>query len=265
MLESVDPERKWYLMERLEWLTRRPDQTYYAYIGNLLDHADKVPSLVRVKLADRLDNTLDMRIDVDDPIQGVDFFATIFRLMFVNGFKGYAPQVDHPEPSPLNGAQRLYQLFKNAVLMSLVRTKLPALEDPTSKAIFEALATASMKEAQRIVLHIFAYHGVELQRQRELIVDVMQYAQLGGLQHVTAPDAPHGLDGLFLSCFADSTSSVRKQNLDRLYQDKPLMVQGALAFIVIFMSFLDDPSFSVEGIHEGGVQAEVRDWTSLLH
>ncbi len=256
MLESVDPERKWYLMERVDWLTRKPGQTYYAYIGRLLDHADKVPSLVRVKLADRLDNTLDMRIDVEDPIRGVDFFATVFRLMFVNGFKGYDPQVDHPDPSPLNGAQRLYQLFKNAVLMSLIRKKLPNLEDPTSKAIFEVLALASMKEAERIVLHIFAYHGIELRQQRELILDVMGYAQSGGLQHVTPPEAPHDLDGLFLSCFEDSSPAARKVNLDRLYEDKPLMVKGALAFIVIFMSFLDDPNFSVEGIHEGGMQAD---------
>jgi hypothetical protein len=164
--------------------------------------------------------------------------------------------VDHPDPSPLNGAQRLYQLFKNAVLMSLIRKKLPNLEDQTSKAIFEVLALASMKEAERIVLHIFAYHGIELRQQRELILDVMSYAQSGGLQHVTPPEAPHDLDGLFLSCFEDSSHTARKVNLDRLYEDKPLMVKSALAFIVIFMSFLDDPTFSVEGIHEGGMQAD---------
>jgi hypothetical protein len=244
MLESVDPERKWYLMERVNWLTRQPGDTYYAYIGQLLDHAVQAPSLVRVKLADRLDNTLDMRIDVDDPIRGVDFFATVFRLMFVNGYKGYDPQVEHPDPTPLNGAQRLYQLFKNAVLMSLVRKKVTNL------------ALASMKEAERIVLHIFAYHGIELQDQRALIIDVMRYAQAGGLQHVTPPEAPHDLDGLFLSCFEDSSPEARKVNLDRLYLDKRLMVKSALAFIVIFMSFLDDPSYYVSGIHEGGMNAD---------
>jgi len=260
LLESVDPERKWYLMERLDWLTRRPGQTYYAYIGRLLEHADDVPALVRVKLADRLDNTLDMRIDVDDPIRGVDFFATMFRLMFVNGFKGYDPEVEHPDASPLNGAQRLYQLFKNAVLMSLIRKKLPNLEDSTSKAIFDVLAQASMKEAERIVLHIFAYHDIALPVQRELIMDVMRYAQDGGLQHVTPPEAPHDLDGLFLSCFEDLNPAARKANLEKLYRDKPLMVKGALAFIVIFMSFLDDPSYYVAGIHEGGMQADATDW-----
>ncbi len=255
MLESVDPERKWYLMERVNWLTRQPGDTYYAYIGQLLDHAVQAPSLVRVKLADRLDNTLDMRIDVDDPIRGVDFFATVFRLMFVNGYQGYDPQVEHPDPTPLNGAQRLYQLFKNAVLMSLVRKKVTNLE-PTGKAIFDMLALASMKEAERIVLHIFAYHGIELQDQRALIIDVMRYAQAGGLQHVTPPEAPHDLDGLFLSCFEDASPQARKINLDRLYLDKRLMVKSALAFIVIFMSFLDDPSYYVSGIHEGGMNAD---------
>ncbi len=255
LLESIDPERKWYLMERIEWLSRKSGQSYYAYIGELLDHANDVPALVRVKLADRLDNTLDMRIDVEDPIHGVDFFATMFRLMFVNGFQGYEPQVEHPEPSPLNGAQRLYQLFKNAVLMSLLRKKLPRLEDPTSKAIFDMLANASMREAERIVLHIFAYHGIDVHVQRDLILDVMSYAQRGGLEQVTPPEAPHDLDGLFLSCFEDSNSTARKENLEKLYRDKPLMVKSGLAFIVMFLSFLDDPGYYVAGIHEGGIQA----------
>lgn len=256
LLESIDPERKWYLMERVDWLTRKPGQTYNNYIGRLLDHADSAPALVRVKLADRLDNTLDMRIDVEDPIHGVDFFAAVFRLMFVNCYKGYNPDVEHPEASPLNGAQRLYQLFKNAVLMSLIRKRLPDLVDPTSKAMFDVLAQASMKEAERIVLHIFAYHGIELREQRELILDVMRYAQEGGLEHVTPPDAPHDLDGLFMSWFEDASPEARKANTDHLYEDKPLMVKSALAFIVIFMSFLDDPEYYVAGIHEGGMEPE---------
>ena len=256
LLETIDPERKWYLMERVDWLSRKPGQSYYAYIGRLLDHAQDVPPLVRVKLADRLDNTLDMRIDVEDPIGGVDFFATMFRLMFVNGYKGYDPEVEHPDASPLNGAQRLYQLFKNAVLMSLIRKKLPDLKDPTSKRIFEMLAHASMKEAERIVLHIFAYHGIDLRAQRQLILDVMHYAQGGGLDHVTPPEEPNDLDGLFLSCFEDSDATARKKNLEKLYRDKPLMVKSALAFIVIFMSFLDDEKYFVTGIHEEGIHAE---------
>jgi hypothetical protein len=32
-----------------------------------------VRRLVRIKLADRLDNTLDLHIDVEDPLDSVDF------------------------------------------------------------------------------------------------------------------------------------------------------------------------------------------------
>lgn len=256
LLEAVDPERQWYLMERLDWLTRKPGQTYYDYIGKLLDHARTVPELIRVKLADRLDNTLDMRVGLEDPIQGVDFFGIVFRLLFVSAYKGYETTSEHPDPSPLNGAQRLYQLFKNAVLMSLLRSKLPDFSDPTSRKIFAALAQASVKEAQRILLHIFAYHGIGANEQRSLIADVMEYARSDGIARVTAPKHPEALDGLFLSSFEDITKEIRRTNLDLLYTNKPLMAKGALAFIVIFISFVEDPKFYVKGINEAGMRSD---------
>jgi hypothetical protein len=256
MLEKIDPERQWYLMERLDWLTRKPTDTYYSYIGHLLDHAVQAPSLLRVKLADRLDNTLDMRVDVRDPIDGVDFFAIVFQLLYVNGFRGYRPQTkDHPDGSPMNGAKRLYQLFKNAELMSLIRKRNSEL-DATARRLFTLLARASMKEAERIVLHIFGYHINDLQMQRELLLDVMRYAQEGGLDRVTPPGAKHPLDGHFVSCFEDTNSKIREENLNRLYQDKPMMVRSALAFIVIFMNFMEDDNYFVAGIHEGGMEAD---------
>jgi len=72
LLKRVDPRSEWFLMERLETLTRRPKgETYYQYIGRLLTRASTTPELVRVKLADRLDNTLDMRVDFRDPLDDV--------------------------------------------------------------------------------------------------------------------------------------------------------------------------------------------------
>ncbi|MCU0693494.1 MAG: hypothetical protein MUF54_19060 [Polyangiaceae bacterium] len=150
----------------------------------------------------------------------------------------------------------LYQLFKNAVLLSLARQKLSSFNDPVADAIFQALAIASMKEAQRTVLHIFGYHGIELGQQRELLLDVMKYAQKGGLDHVTLPKAPHDLDGLFLTRFEDAIPATRAANLDKLYRDKPLMVKSAMAFIVIFLSFLDDPQYHIAGICDGGILAD---------
>jgi len=253
LLHDIDPKDEWYLMERLDWLTRRPDQTYLQYIGNLLDRSHQTPALIRVKLADRLDNTLDMRIDIEDPIAGVDFFATLFQVLFVNNFPGYRSDLPHPPSSPLNGAQRLYQLFKNAVVLSLMRQKDVGKGDPAAMAMFNALAVASMKEAQRTILHIFAFHETDVRKQRELIMDAMGYVQAGGVDHVTPPGHGRMLDGLFLSRFEDTSPQDRKQRLDALYCDKPLMVEAAIAFIVIFLSFLSDEKYFVRGVGAQGI------------
>ncbi len=253
LLRDVDPKDEWFLMERLDWLTRREPQTYLQYIGNLLDRSHQTPALVRVKLADRLDNTLDMRIDIEDPIAGVDFFANIFQAMFVNNFPGYHSDLPHPPSSPLNGAQRLYQLFKNAVVLSMMRQKQAGKDDPAAQAMFNALAVASMKEAQRTILHIFAFHEVDVRKQRDLLLDAMGYVQEGGIDHVTHPNGGRMLDGLFLSRFEDSDPTARKARLEALYRDKALMVEGAIAFIVIFLSFLNDPAYFVRGVGEQGI------------
>jgi hypothetical protein len=253
LLKTIDPRDEWFLMERLGWLTRREGDTYHQYIGRLLDHAGRTPEAVRIKLADRLDNTLDMHVEIEDPIQGVDFFETLFNILYVRAFRGYTPQVPHPMASALNGAQRLYQLFKNAVLLSLVRRRCAQQHDRTTKVLFDGLAQASMKEAQRIVLHIFGYHQTDPRRHKELLVEVMNYSQAGLLDRVTRPEDSHRLDGLFVSRFRDVEPGERIRNLSALYEDKDLMVEAAMAFVIIFQSFMFDPDFCVRGVTEQGL------------
>ena len=55
----------------------------------------------------------------------------------------------------LNGAQRLYQLFKNIVLMSLIRQRKAAVTDSISQGLFKTLAEASMREAPEGSLCIY--------------------------------------------------------------------------------------------------------------
>jgi hypothetical protein len=239
LLKRIDPEDEWFLMERLSWLTRRPEETYFQYVGKLLDHASQTPALMPVKLADRLDNTLDMRIDVEDPMQGVDFFQTVFEVMFVNGYPGYHTDTPHPPNSPVNGAQRLYQLFKNAVLLSMLRNAPAAQEHPATPVLMEALATASMREAQRIVLHIFAYHETDVQLQRGLLMEALEHAQTRSVNRASFPHSQRRLDRLFVSVFEHTDLETRERNLEQLYHDKPLMLEAALSFVVTFLSFLD--------------------------
>lgn len=256
MLKRVDPMDEWYLMERLAVLTRRGhEETYYAYIGRLVSRAPQTPELVRVKLADRLDNTLDMRIDFRDPLEDADFYESLFQVMFVPNYPGYEPELGHAS-EPLNGARRMYELFKTVVTLSLVRqTGVLDPDDRAAQLLFEALCLASVKEAQRIVMHIFGYHRTEVAEQRALLNDAMRYCLSGGVGSITPPSAPHRLDGLFLEQFDHLDRKVRQRKLQELYGDKRLMVEAAVAFIVIFQSFLNDPSYYVRGVSAEGIEA----------
>jgi hypothetical protein len=258
ILKRVDQTDEWFLMERLELLKRREEgQTYCQYIGRMLGEGKQMPDLVRVKLADRLDNTLDMRVDIHDPLEGVDFFAHMFQLLFVGSYRGYRPTLAHPSRSPINGAQRLYELFKNTVILSLIRQKGQTSEDGPSSRLFDAIAAASMKEAQRTVMHIFGYHVTDIEQQKQILEDAMAYCLQGGFDAVTTPNQAQRLDGLFVGCFDHHDASVRNEQLQLLYQDKPLMVQASIAFIVIFLSFLGDPNYYVRGIAPEGIQPEM--------
>ncbi len=255
-VEALHEVDRWFLMERLQWLTRRPEESYYQYVGRLLTQAVGTSEVIRAKLADRLDNTMDMRIDMEDPLEEVDFFETVFQLMFANYFRGYHPKEPHPPPSALNGAHRLYQLFKNTVLMSMLRQRPLWRDDEPVQHLFANLARASMKEAQRIILHIIAYHETTVADVRGLMVETMEYVCHGGIEAVTLPMPGSRLDGLFMSRFGDTDKAALEEKLQSLYQDKPLMIEAALAFIVIFLSFLDDPDYYVRGINEQGIHPE---------
>jgi hypothetical protein len=255
LLKDLNPEDARQLRERLDYMALKKSESYYRYIGRLLNCARSDPALVRVKLADRLDNTLDLHIDVEDPLEGVDFFRLIFQILFPPSGEGYRPHRSHPISSPLNGAQRLYQLFKNAVLLSLIRERQLGVDDPSAQTLLEALALASMQEAQRICLHIMGYHETGVDCIRGLLMEALRYAQEGGMTRTTLPSAEHPLDGLFMKRFDYVDSRIRDQHLDDLYRDKGLMLQAAVSFVVIFLNFVYSPDFWVLGISDHGIEA----------
>ena len=257
-LEMIAEGRRKRLLEHLGWLTKEPAETYNHYIGQLLDLAKNAPEVVRVKLADRLDNTFDMRIDLQDPLKGVDFFEIVFQTMFTHIYKGYRPERIHQTTLVLNGAQRLYQLFKNIVLMSLIRQRKAAVTDPISQGLFKTLADASMREAQRITLHIFGYHETSVATLREILKETMEYAESGGLEAVTFPQNGRRLDGLFMSVFDKPNRAERNRQLSALYQNKPLMIEVAISFVIIFLNFLNDADYFVHGISSEGIRPEAR-------
>ena len=256
ILDRLNEEAESALINSLGYLTRHDLETYYEYIGRLLNNAAFWPDLVQIKLADRLDNTLDMRIELQDPLEGVDFFQAIFQVLFVNNYRGYRPRVEHPTSAVMNGARRLYQLFKNAVILSLIRQMQDSCEHAACHTLFESLADASLLEAQRTLIHLLGFHMKDLAAQRKLLLETMEYCYSGRTELVTEPDTGWMLDGLFSTYFGQTSSRIRNQQLDQLYQNKPLMVEASLAFIVIFLSFLNDKDYYVKGIRTSGIHPE---------
>ena len=197
-----------------------------------------------------------MRIELQDPLEGFNFFQAIFQVLFVNNYPGYRPRIEHPTSAVMNGARRLYQLFKNAVILSLIRQMKDTCTHPTCHTLFEALADASLLEAQRTLIHLLGYHLTDLAEQRKLLLETMDYCYGGRTELVTEPDAGWMLDGLFSTYFGQTSSNLRNKRLDQLYQNKPLMVEASLAFIVIFQSFLNHPDYFVKGIRTSGIHPE---------
>ncbi len=253
LLESLRSENEAPLIERLHFLTRLKGENYYQYVGRLLEKSRHAPDLIEIKLADRLDNTLDMRIDLHDPIEDVDFFQTIFQILFVNNFPGYKPKSEHPPSAALNGSKRLYQLFKNAVILSLVRQMADIHDNAPATALFEALSEASLLEAQRTLIHLLGYHLRDPVSQRALLMEAMAYCYSRRTDMVTESNAAWKLDGLFSSYFGEMSSELRNRQLAHLYTNKELMVEASIAFIVIFLSFLNDPHYYVKGISASGI------------
>ena len=254
LLERMEIEDESRLVTRLMSLTRVENESYYQYIGRLLDNTQNFPEIVQVKLADRLDNTLDMRIDLEDPLSRIDFFETVFQIMFVNNYPGYKPKMEHAPATAMNGARRLYQLFKNAVLLSLIRQYVPAAGRREVKNLFDALSEAGLKEAQRTLIHLISYHVKDLQALRSLVLEAMQYCYSGRSDLVTKPDGSQLLDGLFSTYFGNKAKKNRRQQLDILYQNKPMMLEASVAFLVIFLSFLNDDTFYIRGISAEGIE-----------
>jgi hypothetical protein len=254
LFDRLAPEDESRLMENMLSLTRLGNESYYQYIGRLLENGRQAPEIIEVKLADRLDNTLDLRIDLEDPLARIDFFENIYQILFVNNFKGYVPKWEHSPATAINGAKRLYQLFKNAVLLSLIRQNAPDGGQHSQHILFDAVSEAGLNEAQRTLIHLISYHIRDVPAQRRLILEAMEYCYSGKSDLVTKPDGSQLLDGLFTTYFGHKSSQVRRQQLDILYQNKNLMLEATVAFMVIFLSFLNDQSYYIKGISAEGIE-----------
>ncbi len=252
LIKKIDSQENWYLNERIQFLTRVKNETYLDYLSSLISQAKVTPELIRVKLADRLDNTLDLRMDLYEDTSVINCYQVIFEALYAHTYKGPDMKIPHHTDRKINGAKRLYELFKSALLLSLLRSEKTELAD-VSLRLFNSLAIASINEAQNIMLHIFNYHMRDKQKQKALLLNVMNYSSSGGLGRVTSGQN-HKLDGLFVNTFDHEDKNQLNKKLNILYGDKELMVEAAVSFSVIFTNFLNDPEFFIQGITMEGIR-----------
>jgi hypothetical protein len=259
LLDKIGNEQQWYLGERLALLTREPGLSYHDYLIRLLDQAERMPDLLHVKLADRLDNTLDHHIHRPGVLR-YNFYRNLFDLFFVPVYRGVRIKQYHFLPEPREGSLLLAQLFKNALFLSLLRVTKRCELDETTSHLFDAIAIASIREAQWLALELIAMHDEkDMPALRKEFIETMEYSYSGGSTQVHAASPEGGLAGFFLERFANTRGQDRRDAIMELYENRDYLVRVVITFIATFSAFLNDPDFSIEGIDRVGIRAV--EWT----
>ncbi len=251
VLDKIDSNHRWFLGERIALLWRQTSQSYYEYVGVVLSKARTMPDLLRCKLADRLDNTMDIAVQ-RTPTEHDDFFEMAFGMLFL---PGYQPLANEGEVVPDVEACVLLvsQLFKNIVLMSMLREQRLDRLDETTTRLFRALAASSSEQAQWAVTGLLSSPALDWQARRDLLRQMMDYCAAGGMAAVRNKEKGGLLDGSFLEHFANPDDRIRKKQIESLYGNQPLFVRLLVLYIGMFTSFLADPQYYVHGIDRTGL------------
>jgi len=244
---SLDTSHSWYLGERIALLTCEDGGNYCAYLMDLMEHSASMPDLIRVKLADRLDNTLDVGV-TQHGIPGSGVFSAIFNVMFLPGFQGFPVPVSYVPLSTIEGAQILANLFKNAEFLSLLRSGKAAMTGTTHR-LYDALIRGSTVITQNLIQDTITT-SLSVPEQREAVEEVLAYCQSGGLTEVREGGA-HQLDGIFLDLYG--AKSGRKDRLRQIFADKQYLARIGMVFLAVFSSFMSDPAYTIRGVDRNGL------------
>lgn len=247
----LDPAVRDRMEQDIRWLSNHTP-SYSAYVGQLVDHARELPELLHVKLCDRIDNTFDVHLQ-HPGVSRYNFYRAVFDILFLPNFRGVSMGKFHFMPDTREGVMLLSQLFKNTILLAMMRSNQLDRLDPTTERLFVGLAVAGIREAQWLALELFNTEYASVKRQRELLLSVMEYCAEGGVASVRRPGVPgvSELDGVFVR-FTSGTKAEQKQMLVDLFEDRERLARMALAFIVVFASFINDKEYRLEGIDRTG-------------
>ena len=251
VLEKIDSNHRWFLGERIALLRRQSTQNYYDYLGVVLSKVRTMPDLLRCKLADRLDNTMDIAVQ-RTPTEHDDFFELAFGMLFLPGYRP-APNVDAVVPDVEACVLLVSQLFKNVVLMSMLREQRLDRLDETTTRLFRALAASSSEQAQWAVAALLSSPALCGQERRALLREMMDYCAAGGMAAIHSKEKGGLLDGSFLEHFADPDDKIRKKQIESVYEDQPLFIRLLVLYIGMFTSFLADSQYYLHGIDRTGL------------
>jgi hypothetical protein len=251
VLDKIDSNHRWFLGERIALLRRQSTQNYYDYLGVVLSKVRTMPDLLRCKLADRLDNTMDIAVQ-RTPTEHDDFFELAFGMLFLPGYRP-APNVDAVVPDVEACVLLVSQLFKNVVLMSMLREQRLDRLDETTNRLFRALAASSSEQAQWAVAALLSSPALGGQERRALLCEMMDYCAAGGMAAIHSKEKGGLLDGSFIEHFADPDDKIRKKQIESVYEDQPLFIRLLVLYIGMFTSFLADSQYYLRGIDRTGL------------
>lgn len=227
--------------------------TYSAYMGQVTDNARRIPELLHIKLSDRIDNTFDVHLQ-HPGVSNYNFYRAAFDILFLPTFRGVSMGRFHFMPDVKEGVMLLSQLFKNTLLLAMLRNDGLDRQDEVTRRLFVGLAVAGIREAQWLALELFNTVYSDVARQRELLLGVMEYCAGGGIDSVRVMGATSDLDGVFVQ-FTSGTKVEQKAMLRALFEDRERLARMSLAFIVVFASFINDPGYTLRGVGREGARA----------
>lgn len=234
---------------RMQALTHTGEHSYNEYLANIMALAAEKPDLIRAKLADRLDNTLDVGVDLHG-VKGQGAFGSIFDLLFLGDqYPGIKADESYVPLTNSETRQILANLFKNTEFVNVLRTEGCNL-DSGATTLRDEVITASLRIARFLVQDALIHLPVG--EQREAVKYALDYCRSGGLNAVYT-EQHHPMDGLLLGNKKD-----RKEKISRIATDPQTAARVGIIFLGLFSIFRSNPSFKVVGIDRHGISPSTR-------